>query len=910
MNAHGGDRSLLTRAYAAGLGLYPRAFRDRFGDALEAAVIDRVRAARRSAGASGAALAWANVFIDLALTAAAERGSQVASGARRAAMLAGEVIHPETTPGSRNAMNAFLQDLRYALRGILARPGFSAVIIGTLALGIGANTAIFSVVEGVLLRALPYAQPGGIVHISHKGDFGSVSEGEFVDYRSGTRSLSKLAAFSFAEGNLTGDRDPERLRFARVSEDFFSILGATPVHGRTFSADENRRGGPRVTVISHGLWLRQFGGDSSIVGKTIRVNGGAFTVIGVMPRHFDYPDAEVAAWLPMRLNYDTLWSRNNHYLQLVGRLALGATPGVAATELMGMAKPWPQQFPEIYKPNSPPIVTIEPISDAVLGRTKPYLVALLGAVGFVLVIACVNVANLLLARTESRRRELAIRTALGATRGRIVRQVLTESALYAAGGAALGLPLAWWGWRALISLAPATIPRLDLVSLNVPVLLFTLITASLTGFLFGIVPAFRAARGDAGETLKSAGKTSGQGFGLRRARSALVVAEVALAVVTLTGAGLMPRSLARLQSIDLGIKPEHVLSVQVAATPARYHGEAAVAFYDNLLSRVRAVPGVQAAGAIADLPIADDHSDYSILLDGAPMTSVANAPVATPEQVTPGYFETLGIPIVAGRAFTEDDRASADKVVIVNEAMVRKYWPHTNPIGHTVKMLNEKSAWATVVGVARDVRHGGYLADPPPTTYFPYAQSDQTVYNAPSRMSLVVRGTGDASLLTAPVRAIMHDLDPAVPLARVQSMESLVSASVASRRFSTQLLALFALLAVVLAAIGIYGVVSYSVSQRTFEIGLRMALGAESAAVLKLVLREGIALAFVGLAIGGAVAIVIMGFARSLLVQVSIADPVTLAAVALLLTATAGFASYLPARRAMRLEPTRALRSE
>lgn len=899
----------LERVYRSLLALYPRAFRERFHADLVDTVHDRVREARRLGGSVGAANAWWRVYADLAVSAGAERTAQLRRVATETAQILRDVAHPESNPESGDSMNAFLQDVRYAVRGILARPGFSAIIVATLALGIGANTAIFSVVDGVLLRALPYAEPGGIVHIAHGEPYSQVSEGEFVDYRDQVRSLTRVAVYSFAEANLTGDRDPERISAARVSDGFFSILGVTPVRGRTFTKDEDRRGQPRVAVISFGLWQGQFGGDTSIVGKAMRINGNPFTIVGVMPRHFDYPEAETEMWVPLRINYDTLWGRNNHYMQMLGRLAPGASAGSATAELVALSKTWPAKFPETYGVNAPPIAALTPITDAVLGRTRPYLFALLGAVGFVLIIACVNVANLLLARTEARRRELAIRAALGATRGRIVRQVLTESGLYAAAGALIGLPLAWWGWRALRALAPASIPRLDQVALNVPVLAFTLVTASLTGLLFGIVPALRAARGDAGESLKAGGKSAGQSRGLRRARGALVIAEVALAVITLTGAGLMLRSLARLQSVDLGIHPEHVLSVQVAAPPARYQGDAAVAFYTDLLARIRKLPGVQSAGAIADLPIADGTSNYSILLDGHPMMSVAESPSATPEQVTPGYFAALGVPIVTGRAFAEDDRGNAPLVAVVNEAMARKYWPNASAIGHTIKMLNETAPWATVVGVARDVRHGGYQAEAPPTMYFPYAQSARSVYVAPATMSLVVKTSGDATVLAAPIRAIVREMDKTVPLARVQSMESLVASSVASRRFSTQLLALFAALALALAAIGIYGVISYSVSQRTFEIGLRMALGAQSPEVLRLVIREGLVLAGVGLVVGGAGALVLMRFAKSLLVSTSIADPVTLGAVAVLLGAVALVASYIPARRATALEPTVTLRN-
>lgn len=893
----------------AALWIAPRSFRERYADAVLETIHDRVRAERRAGGVLGAARAWARALTDLLASAVAERGVQFTQHGAAIAAFIRDARHPEFDADGYQPMTTFLADIRHSVRAMLARPAVSAVILATLALGIGANTAIFSVIEGVLLRALPFGQPGGIVHVAHGSDFSNVSEPEFVDYRDQARSFARVAGYAPVDANLTGDRDPERITASRVSEGFFEILGVTPVRGRVFTADEDRRGGPRVVMISYGLWLRQFGGDSAVVGKALQLNGNPYTVIGVLPAHFDYPNTQTSVWVPLRLNYDTLWTRNNHYLQLIARLAPGATAQSAQRELTAMTRTWPAKFPETYAANKPPMPDVTPISDVILGRTRPYLYSLLGAVAFVLLIACVNVANLLLARAESRRREFAIRTALGATRGRIIRQAMTESALYALGGAVLALPLAWWGWRALRAIAPASIPRLDLISLDLPVLGFTFGVAALTGLVFGIVPAMRAAGGEAGDALKLGGKSSGQGRGLRRARTVLVVTEVALAVVTLMGAGLMLRSLAHLESIDVGLKPSHVLTVQVSPSPRGYSGDRLQAFYADLLTRVRSLPTVLRAGAVADLPIADGHSDYSILLDGQAMTTVAGAEVATPEQVIPGYFEAMGIPVVRGRTFTDDDKASGPLVAIVNEAMVRKYWPNTDPIGHTIRMLNANAPWATVVGVVGDVRHGGYQADAPPTMYFPYDQSAQSVYYAPTEMSLVVKTTGDETLLAAPIRAILRDIDPTAPVARMQSMDALLSVSIAGRRFSTQLLALFAGLALILAAIGIYGVMSYGVSQRSFELGLRLALGARQEQVMGLVVREGVRLAALGTLLGGVGAVAIMRLARGMLVNTSIADPATLGSVAVVLVLVAACASWIPARRVAALQPTDTLRS-
>jgi putative ABC transport system permease protein len=908
------------RAYRVLIYLYPRDFRHHLGDEMRRFAGDRFAAASLQ-GAWGVMRAWLYVLPDLVATAALERVAALrAAGSRRRRA----ELHPDPaisyTSRNEEMRLTLMQDLRYAIRSAIRRPGFSAIVLSTLALGIGANAAIFSVVNGVLLRPLPFAAPDGIVQITHTEPSWLVSEPEFVDYRDGARSLSGTAAFAVRAATLTGNDAPERVQIARVSAGFFEILGTRPVAGRILVPEDDKRRKPRVVMISHAIWTRRYGADPALVGSQIRINDVPVTVVGIMPAGFDFPTPEVALWVPLRLNYDTLWTRNNHYLTLIARVAKGSTVARTSTELNAIARRSTVTYPDAYTKDKPLVATVQPIEDVLVGKTRPYLFALLGAVGFVLLIACVNVANLLLARGETRRKELAIRTALGASRARLTLQALLESSVYAVTGGALGLVLAWWGVRLLRAVAPASIPRVANAGIDLRVLAFTIALSLVTGLLFGLAPALRAARKDAGDTLKEGGKTSGHAHGMTSMRGALVVVEVALAVVMLTGAGLMVRSLWKLHQVDLGFDATNVLTMRVdpsfpvaglQAPPSQAEQQERPArFYQEIMARVRALPGVTAAGAVADLPIGDGNSIWSILLDGQPMTSVSQSPSAMPQQVTPGYFAALGIPIVRGRGFTETDRDGAPLVAVVNEAMVKERWPSRDPIGHTLKMLNDSSPWVTIVGVVKDVRSNGFEGRVPPTMYFPHAQAGKSAYYTPTTMTLVVKTAGDAQALAGPIRQVVRALDPSVPVSRVQTMERVVAASVANRRFSTLLLAGFALLALILGAVGIYGVLSFDVSQRTFEIGLRLALGAQPGQVLGLMLQRGVVLAGIGLAIGLAGAVALTRLIASLLVGVTGTDPLTMAGVTMVLGAAALLASYLPARRATRLDPLLALRAE
>jgi putative ABC transport system permease protein len=903
------------RLFRALLRLYPPGFREEYGDAMLEFFRDRLLHSRESSGGRGVSGVWSAAVLDAVRTAPLARADAVRRAVSRSWHRYFATTQSEFLERSRRRdwmFTSLLQDTRYALRGMLRTPAFTAVVIATLALGIGVNAAIFSVVRGVLLKPLPYRDPARVVLLKQGNPYSTVSEPEFADYQREAKSLSAIAAISGNSTSLTGgEAEPERIETALVSEAFFDVLGVGAAVGRTFTREENGPHGPLVAILSYGLWQRRFAGDPGIVGKEVVMNGRPRTVVGVMPKNFAYPAPEVAAWRPLRLNYDSLWERNNHYLTMIGRVAPGVALEQVEVELNGMTRRFAKDFPQFYFPDKPLVVKALPLAEALVGNARPYLLALLAAVGFVLLIACVNIASLLLARGESRRKEMAIRTAMGASRTRIVRQMLTESLLQSAAGAAVGVALAWWSVRLLRSSGPANLPRLDDIAMDGTVLLFTALVAVLTGIFFGLAPSMRGARDDSSETLREGGKTSSASSrSLGRTRRRLVTVEVALAIVMLSGASLMVRSLRNLEAIDLGFDPEHVLSMRISLPQPQYEAERAVRFHEDLALRLRSLPGVTASAAVEDLPVADGNSDWSILIDGAPMTNVANAPTAMPQIVTPEYFTVMRIPVLRGRTFSDADRVDAPPVAVVNESMVRKYWAGSDPLGHTIKMLNETSPWATVVGVVKDVRSSGFLAEVPPTMYFPHAQSGRSAYVVPTLMNVVVRTSGNPEAIAGAARRVVRELEPVAPISRIGPMSQLVSDSVQSRRFSTQLLAGFALLALGLAGVGIYGVISYSVSQRSFEIGLRTALGARPGQVLSLIVGEGLRTTLIGAVIGLVGAVVVTRLLRSVFVQVSAWDPISLGAATLLLIVVGTMASYLPARRALRVEPTRALRAE
>jgi putative ABC transport system permease protein len=902
-------RSFAERLYRSALRLYPRAFRDEFGDAMIEFFRDRIS---QSAG-SGRFIAGLRAAGDVVRNAIPARVDDVrfALATRRRDRLA-SLNAPSLIPRRRedHMLSSILQDLRFAVRGVRRSPAFALTVFTILGIGIGSSVAVFSVVNGVLLKSLPYPEPGRIVMLQHLQPYGTVSEPEFVDYKREIKSLQYLAAYREAQATLASDdAEPERLRAGVVSEDFFSVLGSRLWLGRPFSAEENQRGGPFAVTLSHAFWTRRFGSDSSIIGKEIMLNERKRTVVGVLSPGVSFPRQEIALWLPMRLNYDTLWDRNNHYLELVGRLAPGATIERARLESAEIAKRAVRDYPTMYDQSKPLVTRVAPLQNVLVADTRPYLVTLFIAVTLVLLIACVNVANLMLARGEVRRREVAIRTAMGASRYRVMRQALTESLLLALGGGAAGIVVAMATVSAVRTLIPSSVPRAGEVSMDLTVLVFALGITIITGVLCGVVPAFRVARDDASDTLKEGGRSAGAGLGRGRVRQALVVSEIALAVVTLTGAGLMMRSLWNMQAIDLGFSPHRVLAVQVSP-PARYVNELATQLHERVMSRIRALPGVEAVAAVEDLPITDGNSMWSINVDGGPTVSVAEAPAAMPQKVTPGYFELMRVPLIRGRTFTDADHADAPLVAIVNETMAATMWPGKDAIGGTVGVLNPDMPQATVVGVVKDVRSSGFLTDPPPTMYFTVAQATKIAYYVPTEIWHLARTSGDPLQIAAQVRSIVREIEPSTPISRLQTMTEAVAASVAPRRFTSLLLAGFAAVALILAGFGIYSVIAYSVSQRRAEMGIRMALGASRQQVTGQVLGEGIRTGVLGAAAGIVIALATTRFLRSLVVGVSPVDPLTLVSVASALLLVALLASYLPARRASGVDPVRAIRAD
>ena len=804
-------------------------------------------------------------------------------------------------------MQTLWQDLRYGARLLLKQPGFTLIAILTLALGIGANTAIFSVVNAVLLRPLPYKDPDRLMMIRDTKipqfpEF-SIAPGNFLDWQKQNTVFERLIAFRGASFNLIGTGDPERLHGMTVTDGFFATLGAQPQLGRDFLPEEDQPGHNNVVILSYGLWQNRFGGDANVLNQTITLDGQAYSVIGVMPASFRIEGRDPDLWTPMAFTPRDAQNHGGHSLAAIGQLKPGVTIDQAQTEMSAIADRLAAQYPNS---NTGWNVKIMPLLEYTVRSIKPALIMLLGAVAFVLLIACANVANLLLARAAGRQKEMAIRTALGAGRGRIIGQLLTESLLLALAGGAVGLVLAKWGMDALLTLTPEDLPRMSNVSLDGRALAFTLTITLLTGVIFGLVPAWQASKPDLNETLKDAGRGSTEGGRRQLIRNTLVVVEVAAALVLLVGAGLLIKSFWQLQKVDPGFNPDHALTVSVALPRSKYPKEPQqVAFFQQLLEHVGALPGVQAAGASNVLPLMDDFVLSFEVEDQPPLPPGASQSTNF-YSVSADYFKAMGIRLLQGRLLSERDTATSPHVAVINETLAAKIFPNDNPIGKRITFGRQgnNTDWYEVVGVVGDVKHYGLDQPTPMQTYEPFTQ--QTC----SSMALVVRTTGDPSSLSTAIRSEVLQLDKEQPISNIRVLNRIVSTSVAQQRFSMLLLGIFAAVAMVLAGIGIYGVLSYAVSQRTHEIGIRMALGAGRRDVLRLVVGQGLLLALVGVAAGLGAAYGLTRLMASLLFGVSATDPLTFLVIALLLVVIALLACYIPARRAMKVDPMIALRYE
>jgi putative ABC transport system permease protein len=803
-------------------------------------------------------------------------------------------------------MQNLWQDLRYGARMLLKKPGFTLIAIGAIALGIGANTAIFSVVNAVLLRPLPYEESERLVVLYETNpqqgrDEMDVSYPNFVDWQAQSQSFEQMAAHLSGGMVLTGKDEPAGVDVAAVSADFFSMLRVKPLRGRAFLPEEDKVGGAPVVIVSHALWQSRFGGDEGLIGRQIMLDRKSRTVIGVMPPNFAFPPGDqTEVWLALGAWADQMQNRAVHRLTAIGRLKPDVTLRQAQTELATIANRIQQQ-----NPAADPGHGVNVISgyESLTKNARPALLTLLVAVGFLLLIACANVANLLLARAETRQKEIAIRTSLGATRWRIARQLLTESLILAVAGGAAGLLLAAWGVDALAGSLPEDFPRAKEIGIDRVVLGFTGALSVLTGLIFGIIPALARAKPPLNETLKEGGRTNAA-FGRGRVRGALIVSEVALSLALLVGAGLLIKSFWRLTQVNPGFQTDHLLTMNVVLIGEKYKETAQViSFYRELPARLGALPGVKAVSAASVLPISGGDGAGNLTIEGRDFPP-AQTPSASFRRILPNYFSVMGIPLRQGREFDERD-TGAEKVVIINEGMARRFWPDGDAIGKRIKVgPPQNEPWLTVVGVAGDVKNVGLEADARLATYEPHSQRTS------SSMTLAVRTETDPLSLSAAVRGELRAMEKDLLIRPTSTMDERIRRSVAPRRFNMTLLAGFAALALLLAAVGVYGVMSYTVTQRTHEIGVRMALGAQSGAVLKLIVGQGLRLALIGVVIGLPAAFALTRWMEDLLFGVRPTDSWTYGAVAALLLLVALFACWIPARRAAKVDPMVALRCE
>lgn len=860
-------------------------------------------------------------YVDLLADEKARAGMSPDEARRQARLEAGgvEAIKDEVRDARRGALvEATLRDVRHAFRLLARSPGFALLAILTIGLGIGANSAIFSVVNGVVRKPLAYPDPERLLFITSRFpalnfDKFWVSPPEYFEFSEHTRLFSGVAAYTTGAMNLAeGDR-PERVNAIFVTASMFDVLGVRPLHGTVFTPEQDRPGAEPVVVLSHEIWRRAFGADPAVVGRSVLVQGRQRTVLGVMPPGFDLHDARAQLWLPLGLDPVNPGNRGSHYLYLVGRLGSGATPGQATAEIATMLRRWREWVPQGHAPNDTSHqFQVAPLQAEVVGNVGRALWVLQGAVVLVLLIACANVANLLLARAESRHREFAVRTALGAGRGRILRQFVAEGIVLSVLGAAAGLALAFWGLKALLAANPESIPRVADITLDPTVLGFTVLVAVATGVVFGLAPLLHVGEQAVTDAIKDGGTRSTTSAGRTRMRSGLVVAEIALAVMLVIGAGLLVRTFANLTSVDAGFDPRDRVTFALNLPAATYpDSERVVQAITGLARRLGEVPGVERVAAMEGLPPLRRVNANTTTIEGyAPGPGDPPANIDYYQTVTSGYFETMGIAVRGGRAFTGAD-AIGGPVVIINEALARRFYQGQDPIGRRIRPpFGPDAPWFTVVGVVADVKQGGLEAPVGTELYFNFEQGPRVVGFAPRQMNLVLRTSRGVGTLAADVRRAVAALDPSLPVIQLRSMGAVFGDSLVRQRFLSQLLGVFAVVALLLAAIGTYGILAFMVTERNREIGIRMALGAGTGQVVRLVLRQGLAMALAGVVAGVVGALALSRLTESLLYGVTPSDPVTFGAVAAAITLVAVVACLVPIRRALRVDPLAAIRAE
>ncbi len=814
-----------------------------------------------------------------------------------------------------------LNDLRYALRQLAKSPGFTVVAVLTLALAIGASTAVLSLVNALLVRPLPYRMPQQLVLLlqhfkSQNLERIPVSPAEFVDYETRAHGFEKLGAFGYTSFNLGGEDRPERIAGATVTAGVLPLLGVLPIKGRLFEAEECTLGRDDVAIISERLWKRRFNSDPQIIGTKLLLNGKIFTVVGVMPASFDFPlqlfnlgnggqfTERAEIWKPLAFTDEQMKARYSRSFYVVARLAAGTSVAQAQAEIETINAEMRREHPNNYTQGNSFGGDVLSLHGLAVGGMRPALFVLLAAIFLVLLIACANLTTMLLARATAREREIAVRVALGAGPLQLLKQVFTESGLLAVIGGAVGVLLALWGVKSLKAIGAQTVPRLGEVNVDLSVLVVTLVICVGTGIIFGLAPGLASARPELTEALKEGGRGSMQGSRRNRLRNGLVIAEVALALVLLSGAGLLIKSFARLQNVNPGFNPRNAMTFEISLPKVQYTDDSSIVRFNNEAQRrIAALPGVQAAGFSTILPLAGTNSDWSFVIEGQPSNDNSPSPDEEKRQVSPQYFRALETPLIRGRLFTDADNADAPRVIIVNQAFAKKFWRNQDALGKRIVMggMSENPKWITIIGVVGDIRHFGLDVDPKPEMYVPFAQEPYftTIY--------VVRSNQDAQSLLPAIRREIQAVDPAVPLANVRTFENVIADSVAPRRLSVVLLGVFACVAVVLASVGIYGVISFLVVQRTHEIGVRMALGAQRRDVLKLILGRSLKLVIAGTAIGLIVAVLSTSALRALLYNVSVFDPETFILMTCGLATLALLASCIPAIRATRADPVIAL---